>query len=307
MSDREIVGFVGAGLMGWGMAKNVVEKGYPLLVKAHRKREAIDDLVSRGAEEVTSLRAMAQRADVIVLCVTGSPEVEEVLRAGDGILAGAREGLTIINCSTAEPDQTERLHEELAARGVAFFDAPLSRTPAHAWDGELTTYVGGPEALIERWRPLLSTWASVIIPVDGPVGSAHAVKLINNLVAIGFAALWSECYAMVGKVGLKPQVFREIVSNAGMNCGNFQNFSKYICDGDPDAHKFSLTNCLKDLTYYNRLATRLNGATLVSDGALQLMKLATAMGYGERYMPEMVDVVARLNAQLEGPASAPAS
>lgn len=302
MVDKPVVGFVGVGLMGWGMAKNIVEKGHPLLVMAHRKREAVDDLVGRGAEEVPNPKAMAERADVIVLCVTGAPQVEETLRREDGILAGARPGLTIIDSSTSEPDLSERLAAELAERDITYIDAPLSRTPSHAWEGELTTYVGGPEATIDKWRPLMETWATAIIPVGGPVGSAHAVKLINNLIAIGFASIWSECYAMIRKVGVDPKVFREVVSNSGMNCGNFQSYSKYICDGDANAHKFAMANCLKDLTYYNRLATRMNGTTLMSDGALQTLKLANSMGYGERYMTEMIDVILHLNGQEEGPA-----
>jgi hypothetical protein len=299
MSDKPVVGFIGVGLMGWGMAKNIVEKGYPLVVMAHRKREAVDDLIGRGASEVTSPKEMAEKADVIVLCVTGAPQVEDILRRDDGILAGAREGLAIIDTSTSEPDLTERLHAELGERGITFFDAPLSRTPAHAWEGELTTYVGGTDALVEKWTPLLSTWASVVIPVKGPVGAAHATKLINNLIGIGYAALWSECYSMISKLGVAPETFREIVSNSGMNCGNFQNYSKYVCEGDPKAHEFALSNCLKDLTYYNRLATRNGSATLMSDGALQMLKLGVTMGYGEKNMPEMIDIVAKLNGQKE--------
>jgi 3-hydroxyisobutyrate dehydrogenase-like beta-hydroxyacid dehydrogenase len=287
--------------MGKGMAKNAVEKGFPVTVLAYRKRDAVDDLIKRGATEAASAKELAAKVDVIVLCVTGAPQVEETLRKSDGILVGARTGLTIIDSSTSEPDLTERLNKELAPRGITFFDAPLSRTPAHAWTGELTTFVGGPSELLEKWRPLLSTWANAIIPTGGPVGSAHALKLVNNLMAIGYASLWSECYAMMGKIGLKPQVLRELIANTGMNCGNFQNFSKYICDGDANAHQFALSNCLKDMTYYNRMAGKHNTATLMSDGALETLKLGINMGFGHRNIPEAVDIVHRLNGQAEGP------
>lgn len=291
-TGKPVVGFVGVGLMGWGMAKNAVEKGYPVRVVAHRKREAVDDLVGRGAVECPSVAAMAGECDVIVLCVTGAPQVEATVAE---ILTTAREGLTIIDSSTSEPDVTERLAAELAERGITFLDAPLSRTPQHTWDGEATTYVGGPLEVIETWRPLLSTWANVVIPVNGPLGSAHALKLINNLVALGYAAIWAECYGMVKKVGADPAVFREIISNSGMNCGNFQSFSKYAVEGDAGAHKFTIVNGRKDLTYYNRLANRHGAATLMSDGALQTLKLGVAMGMGERYMPQIGDIVLALN------------
>jgi 3-hydroxyisobutyrate dehydrogenase-like beta-hydroxyacid dehydrogenase len=290
--DKAVVGFVGVGLMGWGMAKNAVEKGWPVRVIAHRRREAVDDLVGRGAREVESLAEMAAEAEAVVLCVTGAPEVEATVAA---IVPHARQGLTIIDSTTSEPEVTERLAAELAPKGITFLDAPLSRTPQHTWDGEATTFVGGSAELVEKWRPLLSTWASAVIPVGGPVGSAHALKLINNLVGIGYAALWAECYARVRKVGADPAVFREVLSNSGMNCGNFQSFSKFPVEGIPDAHKFTIANCCKDLTYYNRLATRHRAATLMSDGALQTLKLGMAMGFGERYMPEIADIPVELN------------
>ena len=295
---RPVVGFVGVGLMGWGMAKNIVEKGYGLRVIAHRKREAVDDLVKRGAVEVTSLKEMGEACSVVVLCVTGSPEVEATVA---GLLEGAQAGLTIIDTSTSRPDVTERLAAALAKKGMTFIDAPLSRTPKHAWDGELTTYVGGSDELIDQVKPLLSTWASVIIPIGGPVGSAHAVKLINNLIGIGYAAIWSEAYSMIRKIGIKPQVLRGVVSNSGMNCGNFQNYSKFICEGDPDAHQFAMANCLKDLTYFNELANRHGAATLMSDGALQVLKLGATLGMGPRNIGEMSDVYAALNGQPLGP------
>lgn len=298
MNEKPVVGFIGVGLMGWGMAKNAVEKGYPLRVVAHRKREAVDDLVARGAVECADAAALAAECDVIVLCVTGAPEVEAAVAR---IVPTARAGLTIIDCSTSEPDVTERLAADLASRGIAMFDAPLSRTPAHAWDGELTTYCGGPAELIERWRPLLATWANAIIPVGGPVGSAHAIKLINNLVSLGYAAIWSECYGLVREIGADPAVFREVVTNSGMNCGNFQNFSKYPVEGDPSGHKFTLANCFKDLTYYNRLAARHGTSTLMSDGALETLRQGMEMGFGSRFMPEMADVVVALNERDQPP------
>lgn len=302
MTPAPTIGFVGVGLMGHGMAKNIVEKGFALRVIAHSRREAVDDLVGRGAVEAGSLAEMAAACDAVVLCVTGAPEVEATVA---GLLPAARPGLTIIDASTSEPAVSERLAAELGARGMAFLDAPMSRTPAHAWAGELTTYCGGPAELIERWRPLIATWASTIIPTGGPVGSAHALKLINNLVGLGYAAIWAECYAMVAKVGADPRVFREIVSNSGLNCGNFQAFSDYAVERDASAHKFTIANGFKDLGYYQRLANGRNAATLMSDAAHQTLKLAMAMGMAERFVPELGDAVLALNDPAPQPRPAP--
>ncbi|MEO0957304.1 MAG: NAD(P)-dependent oxidoreductase [Pseudomonadota bacterium] len=291
MAEKPIVGFIGVGLMGWGMAKNAVEKGFPLRVVAHRKREAVDDLVKRGAVECASVAELAAQSDIIAMCVTGSPQVEANIAE---ILPHARAGLTIVDSTTADPASTTRLAAELAEKGITLVDAPLSRTPAHAWAGELTTYVGGEASVLERIRPLLETWASVIIPTGGPVGSAHAVKLINNLIGIGYAAIWSEAYSTAEQAGIAPSVLHEIVTNSGLNCGNFQNYSKYILEGDPNAHRFALSNCLKDLTYYSRLAQAHQAPTLVSSGVLQTLTLGSNLGEGERMMPEMVEIFRRL-------------
>jgi 3-hydroxyisobutyrate dehydrogenase-like beta-hydroxyacid dehydrogenase len=292
MADKPVVGFVGVGLMGWGMAKNIVEKGWPLRVVAHRKREAVDDLVKRGAVEAASIAALGREVEVAILCVTGSPEVEAAVAAltGDGSTVRV-----IIDTSTSHPDSTARLAADLAAKGVTLIDGPLSRTPSHAWEGQLTTYVSGDAATVAACRDLMGAYASVVIPVNGPAGSAQTLKLANNLIAIGYAAVWSEAYALVRRAGVDPKVFREIVTNSGMNCGNFQNFSKYPCEGVPDAHKFALSNCLKDVTYYSSVADSKGLSTVVSAGVVEALKAGVNMGMGGKMMPEFADVLAALN------------
>ncbi len=284
-----VVGFIGVGLMGHGMAKNAVEKGFPLLVTAHRKREAVDDLVGRGAEEVADVAEMASRADIIVLCVTGTPEVEANLTI---IMENMKPGMVVIDTSTAEPASTRELAAKMAAAGGRFIDAPLSRTPKHAWDGELTTFVSGTEDDIADIRPLLETWAAVVIPVGGEAGTAHSVKLVNNLVAIGYATLWSECYSTLGKLDVDPKTFREVIRASGMHCGNFETFSSFVCDNDPNAHKFSLSNCRKDISYYENMAKDLGADQIVSDDVLKLLNAAVdEKDMGEKFLPELIDAV----------------
>src|SRR5262249_47046145 len=139
--------FAGVGLMGQGMAKNIVEKGWPLTVLGHRNREPVEDLKRRGATEATSARALAEASDIVVLCVTGSPHVESLVQGPDG-LASAGKPLVIVVCSTAEPSSTTRLAATLAPKGITFIDAPLSRTPKDAQEGTLDVMVGGDEAVV---------------------------------------------------------------------------------------------------------------------------------------------------------------
>ena len=129
--DKERVGFAGVGLMGHGMARNIVDKGWPLSVLGYKRRDAVEDLVAHGAREVRSARELAEAIDVVVLCVTGSRQVEALVDGPDG-LASAGVPLVIVDCSTSEPATTTRLAAALIPHGMTLIDAPLSRTPNDA-------------------------------------------------------------------------------------------------------------------------------------------------------------------------------
>ena len=162
------VGFVGVGLMGHGMAKNIVEKGHPLTIVAHRNREPIEDLKSRGAREAADLHELAAQSDIVVICVTGSPQVEATL-TGPGGLASAGRKLIVCDCSTSDPSSTVRLAASLAPLGITLVDAPLSRTPKDAEAGTLDVMAGGDDTSFERLRPVLETFAGRTLRT-GPTG-----------------------------------------------------------------------------------------------------------------------------------------
>ncbi len=205
---KERIGFIGVGLMGHGMAKNIVDKGWPLTVLGYRKREAVEDLKTRGAQEATSARELAQCSDIVVLCVTGSPQVEALIGGPDGLLAGAAsrptgQPLLVVDCSTSEPAVTTRLAASLANQNITLIDAPLSRTPKEAWEGQLDVMVGGDEAAVARARPVLEAFAGRIV-LTGPVGTGHTMKLLNNFLSMGYAAIYAEALMIGAKAGLKP-------------------------------------------------------------------------------------------------------
>jgi hypothetical protein len=158
-ATRPTVGFIGVGLMGHGMAKNIVEKGYPLVVLGHSKRAPVEHLKSLGAREASTPRDLAALCDVVHLCVTGSPQVEANLRGPDGVIASAKKGLIVVDCSTSNPVSTLALGDELKAAGMTLVDAPLSRTPVEAEAGTLDTMVGADPDTFARIRPVLDTWA----------------------------------------------------------------------------------------------------------------------------------------------------
>src|SRR2546430_10959182 len=164
------VGFIGVGLMGHGMAKNLVNKGHALTVLGHRNRAPVDDLVKRGAVEAKSAADVAGRSDIVFLCVTGSAEVESLVRGPAGLASGARQGLVIVDCSTSDPSSTLALAAELKAQGVAFADAPLGGTPTQAQDGKLSAMVGCDPDVWSRLAPLVACLAAKAERGGGPGG-----------------------------------------------------------------------------------------------------------------------------------------
>ena len=212
------IGFIGVGLMGHGMAKNIVEAGYPLRVMAHRKRDAVEDLIGRGALEVASPKAMAEACEIIFLCVTGSPQVEAAIRGEDGILAGLQPGAIVVDCSTADPVSTLALAAELEAAGGHMADAPLSRTPKEAWEGTLDAMVGASPEVFARIKPVIDTWAGVVVHL-GDVGLGHKMKLINNFLGMGYGALYSEALALARKSGLTAEQFDSVIRPGRLSNG----------------------------------------------------------------------------------------
>jgi 3-hydroxyisobutyrate dehydrogenase-like beta-hydroxyacid dehydrogenase len=295
-TEHETIGFVGLGLMGHGMAKNIVEKGYPLLVTGHRNRAPIDDLVHRGAVEVASPKAIAERASIVFLCVTGSPEVEAIIRGKDGLKEGLRPGSVIVDCSTADPTSTIALAEELAAGGVNYADAPLSRTPKEAWEGKLDTMVGATDEIFARIQPVLATWAGKIVHIGG-IGDGHRMKLLNNFVSLGYAAIYAEALTLATKVGISPERFDSVIRGGRMDNGFYQTFMGYTIDGNREAHKFTLANAYKDLGYLESMADSVKLLNPVGNAVKNSFGFAVANGGNgaENYVPHLPEYVGRAN------------
>ncbi len=290
---KERIGFIGVGLMGHGMAKNIVEKGWPLTVLGHRNRAPVDDLIARGAVEANSPRDLAARCDVVVLCVTGTPQVEAVISGVDG-LAAAGKPLLVIDCSTSEPAATMRLAAELAPKGITLIDAPLSRTPADAEAGTLDVMVGGAPEIVARARLILDAFAGRVI-ATGPTGTGHTMKLLNNFISLGYAALYAEALALGAKAGLTAEVFDSVLRGGRMDCGFYQTFFRYVIERDRNAHKFSLNNGLKDMTYLASFANAVGLANPMGAAVRNAFALAVGAGRGTDYVPMLSDIVAELN------------
>lgn len=290
---KERVGFIGLGHMGRGMAGNILRKGWPLAVLGHRNRGPIEALVAAGATEVTSARALAEAADVVVLCVTGSPEVAAVVEGPEG-LASAGRPLVIIDCSTSDPAQTMALAARLAERGITLIDAPLSRTPKEAEAGTLDVMVGGAEDVVARVRPIIDCFAGRVVHT-GPTGTGHTMKLLNNFLSMGYAALYAEALALGAKAGLTPQVFDQVIRGGRMDSAFYQTFMKYVLERDRNAHLFAIRNALKDMTYLAGFAAATQFANPMGAAVRNSFAAAVGAGRGEDFVPMLSDFVAAAN------------
>jgi hypothetical protein len=293
------IGFIGAGLMGHGMAKNIVAKGYRLCVLGHRSRRPIEDLLARGATEANSPAALAQGSDIVILCVPSSVEVELCVLGDDGILAGAHENLIVVDCTTAEPTSTERIAGALAAENVRFADAPLTRSPKDAEAGRLNVLVGADAATLAAIRPVLETFAENIFHI-GPVGAGHKLKLINNFLSQGVAALVAEAVTTATKAGVDLATLFEVVSAGGANSAVFQRFMPWVL-GRESGMVFKLKNGQKDVRYYTHLAETVGSTAFLGEAVHQIYTLAAAQGEGESYVPALARALGKVNGVTIGP------
>jgi 3-hydroxyisobutyrate dehydrogenase-like beta-hydroxyacid dehydrogenase len=282
------IGFIGAsGMMGHGMAKNLRAKGHPLALTVHRKRERVADLLAAGATLAATPAELARGADIVFICVTGSPQIEAAVNGPDGLLAGAASGMVIVDCSTAEPESTNRLRSLCEAQGVAYVDAPLARTPTEAEAGKLNVMVGATDAQFAQLEPVIRTFAENVFHVGGP-GAGHIIKLLNNFIAQASCTAVAEAFAGGQKAGIDLKKLIALMSAGLVNSGLIQVMAKTL-DGDLGGMKFELNNARKDVRYYTHLAENLAVPTVVGEAVHQSLSLACALGYGEKFVPSLVE------------------
>mgnify|MGYP003625177484 CR=1 FL=1 len=201
------VGLIGVGLMGHGIAKNIVTKGWELSFLDQVGNQSTTDLLELGAKPYDKAVDLAAASDVLVLCVTGSPQVEDVLTGSGAVLDGLRPGSIVIDCSTAIPSSTRALAAKVGDKGSDFVDAAMTRTPKEAEEGRLNLLVGGKEESITRIRSLLESFAENIF-IAGDVGSGHQLKLIHNIISMGTIALIAEVAACAIQDGMDTTAAR---------------------------------------------------------------------------------------------------
>ncbi len=290
MNSKKI-GLIGVGMMGHGIAANIVKHGHSLAVLEHAGNQPLDTLKAAGVTTFTKASDLAAAVDVLLLCVTGSPQVEAVLLGENGVLQGLRKGMVIIDCSTAIPASTERLAQVVSDAGGRFMDSAMTRTPKEAAEGRLNLLVGADDALFAECRPLLACFAENITHA-GPVGAGHRMKLLHNFVSLGSVALIAEAAACAERAGVTPEVFIDVLSKGGGGGTALERLKPFLISKDPSGLRFTISNAVKDLGYYTTMAQDSHCARAIAEGVRQTLEGAVESGNRQALMPELVAVLA---------------
>lgn len=284
------IGMAGIGMMGHGIASNIVKHGYELAVLEHPGNQPLDALKAAGAVGFASARELAARSDAVILVVTGSPQVEAVLTGAGGVLEGLRPGSVVIDCSTAIPSSTVRMAQAVQAAGARFLDAPMTRTPKEAAEGRLNLLVGGDATLLEECRPLLKCFAENITHV-GPVGSGHGMKLLHNYVSLGMVALLAEAAACAERSGVAADAFVDVLAKGGGGGIALERLKPFLLARDPSGLRFSIANARKDLDYYNAMASDAGAHKEIAGAVLATFEQALAHSAPETLVPELATLL----------------
>ena len=207
MAER--VGFIGLGIMGGPMARNLMEAGYELTVQ-NRSPEKAEELGEEGANVAATPREVAEKSDVIITMLPDSPQVREVVAGEDGVLEGVKEGSLVVDMSTISPVVTEELAEAVKEKGASMLDAPVSGGDVGAIEGTLSIMVGGDEGDFERARPLFESMGKTVTHV-GPVGAGQVTKAANQIVVALTIEAVSEALVLGSRGGVAPEKILDVL------------------------------------------------------------------------------------------------
>jgi 3-hydroxyisobutyrate dehydrogenase len=282
--------------MGAAMAANLRRAGFEVTAW-NRTPGRAQELVALGAREATTPAGVARASDVVVVCVSDTPDVEAVLFGEDGVAAGLASGGLVIDCSTISPAATAGFAGRLTEGGVGFVDAPVSGGSEGAKQATLTIFVGGEPADVERARPILAAMGKTITHF-GPAGSGQAVKAINQVVLAGAYLGVAEGMVLALKAGLDPAAVAEALNGGAARSWVLENrSSRMIANDYPLGFRTSLH--LKDLSIALELARTLGASLPVAALASQLEAGLVARGHGDEDMSNLARAIRSLSA-LDG-------
>lgn len=295
--NKKRLGLVGVGRMGHGIAGCLLRAGFSVSFLNHPGNQDSTDLLDLGAASADSISALCDRIDWLLICVTGSPQVEQVVLGPGGVLQSSHRPELVIDFSTAIPDSTVKVAKALSTQSILFIDAAMTRTPKEAAEGRLNLLVGAEEATFQMAKPLLDKLAENITHAGG-VGAGHRLKLLHNFVSLGSVALLSEAAACADAMGISLEVFADTLEKGGGRGAALDRVRPFWLEGDPRGLRFTVANAAKDLTYYLEMSAQTTLASPIATGVSTQLEGLKSSGSGDRLMPELY----RLMRESSGPA-----
>jgi len=288
-----VIGFVGLGVMGGPMCRNVAQKHEGAVVAFDMNPDAFQALEGTKAKRAATLADVAAQADVVFLSLPGGPQVEKVCLGAQSLTGAARRPSVIVDLSTTTVASARGTAEKLAALGVAFADAPVARTREAAQRGELSIMVGADEALFARIEPLLRYMGSDVTRCGG-VGCGQVVKLINNALVFENTVALAEMMVLGERAGVQPAVLLDAVSKGSGDSFVLRNHGRkaMLPRQFPDK-SFSPEYVLKDLSYVLELASQTSVSAHVAELAQRYYAATAEHGWSGRYFPAVIEVIDR--------------
>jgi 3-hydroxyisobutyrate dehydrogenase-like beta-hydroxyacid dehydrogenase len=288
MTDGATLGFVGLGVMGEPMCRNLAANSGHDVLAYDRRAEPLDRLAAHGVAATGSLEDLIARSDIVFLSLPGGDELEEVV---SDVLTHGRAGQTVIDHTTAPVGLTRTLAARLAEASIDFLDAPVARTRAAAQEGALSIMVGGDEGTFDRVRPLLACMGTDIT-YCGAVGCGQIVKLLNNMVLIQTVVALADALTIGRRAGLDGAVLFETLAKGSADSFALRNHGmKALLPGDFPVPAFSTEYALKDLTYALDLAREAGVDAAAAKAAERLLRETIQAGFGENYFPSLINVI----------------
>lgn len=287
-TNNQTIGFIGLGLMGSAMVECLQDNGFKMVVMANRSRHAVDAAVARGAEEVTSARAVAEKSDIIMLCMDTSQSVEGRMRGEEGVIAGLSDGKIVIDFGTSLPASTRALALEVAQKGAAMLDGPLGRTPQHAKQGLLNIMTAGDKDAFTRAKPVLDVVGENVFYL-GESGAGHVMKLLNNAMSMTGASMMAEIFAVADKAGVSRQDVYDVMSSGPNHSMMMDMVSAYALRDDDTQLAFAIKNGAKDAGYYKQMLADAGIERSIAGQTASEMTQATNDGLGDEMVPKMID------------------
>jgi 3-hydroxyisobutyrate dehydrogenase len=274
----ESIGFIGLGIMGQGMARNILKAGYPLVVW-NRTAAKAEGLVAEGATAATSPADLAAQCDIIITCVSDTPDVERVILGEDGVIHGVRAGSLVIDMSTISPQATQTMAGLLRDKGVGMLDAPVSGGSEGAARGTLSIMVGGSETDFNRALPVLQTMGKAITLI-GENGAGQTTKLMNQILVVGNALAMCEAFIFAKAGGLDMEKALAAVEKGAAGSWMLSNRGPQILARDWRPG-FMVDLQQKDLRLVMKAADDLESPLLMTPLVFNLYRTLQAQGLGE--------------------------